>query len=70
MMRSIFIRAGSNGFSSFRFDHDALPEIDFAKIRLETELFGKKLAAPLIIGAMTGGTEKTRRDQSTARACG
>lgn len=49
----------SNGFASYRFDHDALPELDYAKINLETELFGKKLAAPLIIGAMTGGTERT-----------
>jgi isopentenyl-diphosphate Delta-isomerase len=49
---------GSNGFASYRFDHDALPEIDYAKINLSTELFGKKLSAPLIVGAMTGGTSR------------
>jgi isopentenyl-diphosphate delta-isomerase len=53
-----FYAQHSNGFTSFRFDHDSLPEIDFAKISLETELFGKKLAAPLIVGAMTGGTDR------------
>jgi isopentenyl-diphosphate delta-isomerase len=49
----------SNGFSEWSFEHDALPEIDFAAIRLETTVLGKKLAAPLMIGAMTGGTERT-----------
>ena len=50
----------SNGFSHYRFDHDALPEINFESIQLETTLLGKKLAAPLIIGAMTGGTDRAR----------
>jgi isopentenyl-diphosphate delta-isomerase len=48
----------SNGFSEWNFEHDALPEIDFSAIQLETTVLGKKLAAPLIIGAMTGGTER------------
>jgi isopentenyl-diphosphate delta-isomerase len=48
----------SNGFSEWSFEHDALPEIDFSAIRLETTVLGKKLAAPLIIGAMTGGTDR------------
>ncbi len=48
----------SNGFSAWSFEHDALPEIDFSAICLETTVLGKKLAAPLIIGAMTGGTER------------
>lgn len=54
-----FYSGNSNGFASYRFEHDALPEVDYAKIDLSTELFGKRLAAPLIIGAMTGGTERT-----------
>jgi isopentenyl-diphosphate delta-isomerase len=53
-----FYSPSSNGFGLFRFDHDSLPEVDYALISLETELFGKKLAAPLIVGAMTGGTER------------
>lgn len=35
--------------------HDALPEIDFDEIDTSTTLFGRKLAAPLVISSMTGG---------------
>jgi isopentenyl-diphosphate delta-isomerase len=49
----------ANGFSDFRFEHDALPELDYSRIDLSITLLGKRLAAPLIIGAMTGGTERT-----------
>jgi isopentenyl-diphosphate delta-isomerase len=37
--------------------HEALPELDMAEIDLSTTLFGKKLKAPIIIAAMTGGFE-------------
>jgi len=40
--------------------HCALPEVDFEKIRTETEFFGKLLRAPLMITSMTGGTEYAR----------
>lgn len=46
----------SNGFERYRFDHDALPELDLADVDPRTEAFGKALSAPLIIGAMTGGS--------------
>lgn len=35
--------------------HNALPEINIDEIDLSIELFGKKLNAPLVISAMTGG---------------
>jgi isopentenyl-diphosphate delta-isomerase len=35
--------------------HDALPEVDFEAIDTTTTLFGRKLAAPLVISSMTGG---------------
>jgi isopentenyl-diphosphate delta-isomerase len=38
--------------------HDALPELALAEVDLTTELCGKRLAAPLIIAAMTGGTSR------------
>jgi len=35
--------------------HTALPEINTEDISLETEIFGRRLAAPIIIAGMTGG---------------
>lgn len=40
--------------------HNALPELDYADIDLKTTLFGKTLKAPIVIAAMTGGTERAR----------
>ena len=48
------------GFERFFFDHVAAPELDLAKVDLSTELFGRKLAAPLLISSMTGGTGQAR----------
>lgn len=50
--------SGTSGFDALRFDHDALPEVDRRAIDLRTTLFGKQLTAPLVIGAMTGGTAR------------
>lgn len=47
------------GLGHFTLEYDALPEIDLADVDLSTTLFGKRLTAPLIIGAMTGGTART-----------
>ncbi len=47
-----------SGFEAYRFDHDALPEIDKSEIRTEVSFLGKTLRAPLLIGAMTGGTAR------------
>lgn len=35
--------------------HNALPEVDFDQVDPSTVLFGKRLAAPLVITGMTGG---------------
>jgi isopentenyl-diphosphate delta-isomerase len=41
--------------------HDALPELDLASVDTSTTLFGKRLAAPILIAAMTGGTDRAER---------
>ncbi|MDC0671887.1 type 2 isopentenyl-diphosphate Delta-isomerase [Nannocystis radixulma] len=38
--------------------HDALPEMHLDEIDASVELLGKRLAAPVVIAAMTGGTDE------------
>jgi isopentenyl-diphosphate Delta-isomerase len=49
------------GWGAYRFAHRALPEIDLADVDPSIEIFGRKLAAPLLISCMTGGTPEARR---------
>ena len=62
-------RKATTGFEDVHFVHRALPEIDKQKIDLYTTVFGHRFAAPLIVGAMTGGTaEAARINASIAEA--
>jgi isopentenyl-diphosphate Delta-isomerase len=40
--------------------HEALPELEWSEIDLSTTVFGKPLRAPIVIAAMTGGTERAQ----------
>jgi isopentenyl-diphosphate delta-isomerase len=47
------------GLGRYTLEYDAIPEVDLDEIDLSTTVFGKRLAAPIVIGAMTGGTDRT-----------
>ncbi len=47
-----------SGFEDYYFLHAALPEIDLDQVDPSTELFGRRLSAPLLISCMIGGTEQ------------
>ncbi len=49
---------GGTGFEALRLRHRALPERDLDEVSLETTLLGRVLAAPLVVSAMTGGTDE------------
>lgn len=48
----------ASGFECLHFEHCALPELDLAAVDISTSLFGKPLAAPLLISSMTGGAQR------------
>jgi isopentenyl-diphosphate delta-isomerase len=51
------VRSGINtGLSTYRFIHEALPEINFSDINTSVDLFGRNLSTPILISSMTGGT--------------
>jgi isopentenyl-diphosphate delta-isomerase len=50
----------TTGLEHYRFVHQALPELDLDEVDTSSTLFGKPLAAPLLISSMTGGTEQAR----------
>ena len=41
-----------------RLTHQALPEMNFEDVDLKTRFLGKNLTMPMMIGAMTGGTDR------------
>ena len=49
---------GENGFDRISFIHCALPELSLNAIDLSAEFLGYQIGAPLMIGAMTGGTKR------------
>lgn len=52
-----------------KFVHSALPELNLDDIKLSCKFLGKQISAPVFIGAMTGGTELTKKiNTSLAKA--
>lgn len=49
----------ATAFGRYTIEYDALPEVDLDQVDLSTTVFGRTLSAPLVIGAMTGGTDRT-----------
>jgi len=54
----------TTGFEDVYFVHKALPDVDKKKIDLTTYFLGHKFNAPLMVGAMTGGTPEAEKINS------
>lgn len=59
--KDVQFRRVTTGLENYRFLHQALPELNLDEIDLSVELFHKRLAAPILISSMTGGTELAYR---------
>ena len=53
--REVCFDGQDNGLDSWRFEHNAVPEIDAAGIDLTTVFLGREIGLPLMISSMTGG---------------
>ncbi len=64
----------STGFERYRFIHCALPDFNLEDVDTQATLLSKRLAAPLLISSMTGGTPEAstinRRLAEAAQAAG
>jgi isopentenyl-diphosphate Delta-isomerase len=58
--RDVASKGVASGFDGFAYEHRALPEIDFDEVDASSDLFGRHLAAPLLVSCMTGGTPAAR----------
>lgn len=54
-------RKATTGFEDVHLIHRALPEINRDEIDLSTTVFNHKFSAPIIVEAMTGGTDRALR---------
>ncbi len=61
MNRNVQARQVTTGLEDVHLLHKALPEIDKNNVDLSAAVFGHKFAAPLVVGAITGGIEEALR---------
>ncbi len=50
----------THGLERYRFTHACLPELNRDEVDISTTFLGKRVATPLLISSMTGGTEQAR----------
>jgi isopentenyl-diphosphate delta-isomerase len=67
--RDVNSRGKLTGLADVELVHNAMPDLDIESIDLSSCLFGKRLDAPIIISAMTGGHPATKKvNENLAKA--
>src|SRR5262245_32404293 len=51
----------TTGLEAYRFTRQALPESDLDEVRSDVTVFQKRVAAPILVSSMTGGTAEAQR---------
>jgi isopentenyl-diphosphate delta-isomerase len=65
LRQDVQARMVTTGFEDATFIHRALPEVDRGSVDLSTKVFGHLFAAPLVVGAITGGTHEAIKINAT-----
>jgi isopentenyl-diphosphate delta-isomerase len=63
--QNVQARKVTTGFEDVHLIHRALPEINKQEIDLSTTVLGYKFSAPIIVGAITGGTKEATKINAT-----
>lgn len=50
-----------SGLDQYRFEHQALPELNLSQVNLKTKFLRKSLQAPILISSMTGGSDEAKQ---------
>ena len=62
--------AGLSGFDKVQLIHEALPDLDFENVSLQTKSLGKKIPTPFLVSSMTAGhTKSVNLNERLAKAC-
>jgi len=64
LREDVEMRRNTAGFEDVWLVHRCLPEVNVDEVELETDFFGFKLRAPILISAMTGGHPKAKEINS------
>ena len=68
--RDVAFRAKSAGFERLDFEHNAVPELNFADVDSRSVFLGRTLSAPLMISCMTGGYDEAEAiNRALGAAC-
>src|SRR4051812_37646599 len=62
--------SGLSGLSQIHLIHEALPDLDFHEVRLNSKCLGRELATPFYVAGMTAGhPDAARINRVLAHAC-
>jgi isopentenyl-diphosphate delta-isomerase len=68
--QNVAFRRKTSGFERVEFIHNALPELNFDEISLQTSFLGKTVSLPIMISCMTGGyAEAEDINRALAEVC-
>ncbi|MFQ5892356.1 MAG: type 2 isopentenyl-diphosphate Delta-isomerase [Candidatus Methanofastidiosia archaeon] len=70
LSRDVSFREKGTGFDEVELIYDTLPELEKSEIVLECKFLSKRFKAPLMVSAMSGGTERAEElNRDVATAC-